>query len=208
MTAQLYDATLALATTPTAANFYLDSSDVGGVFFSSASQRRLALRAHLERVADGDLLLLGEAAGWRGARQSGVAFTSAHQVGLRGTREPTATVVHESLSALGLSERALLWNTFPLHPHKVDEPRTNRTPVAAEVQSTESLISVAARGRRVVCVGQVAAKAFARATGLRVPDVDTARPDAAAVVVRHPSYGGATEFRSGMVTAASLWSLV
>ncbi len=208
MNFRLYDAALALSSTPTATNFYLDGSDVGGVFLSSASQRRVALRTHLERVADGDLLLLGEAAGWRGARQSGVAFTSALQVGVRGTSEPTATVVHESLTALGLRDRALLWNTFPLHPHKVDEPRTNRTPTAADVHSSESLVTVAAQGRRVVCVGQVAAKAFARVTNRSVPGVDTARSDAVAVVVRHPSYGGVLEFRAGMVTAANLWGLV
>lgn len=208
MTIQLYDATLAFSSTSTATNFYLDDSDIVGAFSSSASQRRAALRRHLELVAHGDLFLLGEAAGWRGARQSGVAFTSAHQVGLRGTREPTATVIHESLTALGLSDRALLWNTFPLHPHKVDEPRTNRTPTAAEVQSTQGLISVAVRGRRVVCVGNVAARAFARVTGQKVPNVDTARAGAPAVVVRHPSYGGTAKFRDGMLKATNLWGLV
>lgn len=207
MTVRLYDAVLALPSSSTTTNFYLDESDANATFATTAAQRRVALETHLSRVADGDLLLLGEAAGWRGARQSGVAFTSAHQVGLRGTREPTATVVHESLTALGLAGRALLWNAFPLHPHRVNEPETNRTPTATEVQLTMSLVRLAAVGRRVICVGQVAARAYSRATGHPVvPATSGVGANAIALAVRHPSYGGASQFRDGVAHAAALWS--
>ncbi|PWC05590.1 hypothetical protein DCE94_04840 [Agromyces badenianii] len=90
-------------------NFYLADSDAEGNFRTSAAERLERLRAHLNRVSDGDLVLVGEAPGWKGARQSGVPFTSAKAVGLEGvSTEASATIVHGMLSSLGIADRTLL----------------------------------------------------------------------------------------------------
>lgn len=122
----LADAVLAIASSPAATNFYLDASDADGDFLSTAAERRERLCAHLSATEAGDLVFVGEAAGWQRARQSGVPFTSAAAVGLLGTKEPSATAVHGLLASVGMEERTLLWNTFPLHPHFPGNPRTNR----------------------------------------------------------------------------------
>lgn len=207
MTQALYDALLALPSTSIATNFYLDDSDGDSVFDTTATERRHALRSHLRKVDAGDLVLIGEAAGWRGARQSGVPFTSAHHVGLTGTREASATVVQQALTNLRLPSRTLLWNTFPLHPHRPGEPRSNRRPTPGEQALTAALLDVAAAGRRVVCVGRIAADAYSAASGTVVPHVSEASRHSRAVAVRHPANGGAPEFRAALAAAARLWLL-
>ena len=97
----LADAVLAMSSTLAATNFYLDDSDLEGDFLSTAAERRERLYEHLSAVYAGDLVLVGEAAGWQGARQSGVPFTSAATVGLRGNQEPSATAVHKLLASVG-----------------------------------------------------------------------------------------------------------
>lgn len=195
----LLDAVLAIASGP-AVNFYREESDASGGFSTTAEERRTALEAHFANVAGGDLVLVGEAAGWRGARQSGVPFTSAHLVGLQGTREASATTVHRGLDELGLGSRALLWNAFPLHPHEQGNPRSNRTPTAAELQSGRAALALAVQGRRIICVGQHATRSVSHLLGVRVRPVGE-DPHARALSVRHPSRGGAGEFRAGLNSA-------
>ena len=77
MLAGLADAVLAIPSTTAATNFYLSSSDLDGNFVSSAGERLDRLYEHFSSTEAGDIVLVGEAAGWRGARQSGVPFTSA-----------------------------------------------------------------------------------------------------------------------------------
>jgi uracil-DNA glycosylase len=79
---------------------------------------------------DAWLLLVGEAPGYRGARVSGIPFTSERQLTGVGPAEATATVVQRVLARLGLGDEALLWNVVPTHP---GTGSTNRTPTAAEI---------------------------------------------------------------------------
>ncbi|MBC7762052.1 MAG: uracil-DNA glycosylase [Candidatus Saccharibacteria bacterium] len=208
MSPLLVNALLAIPLTATAANFYLDSSDLEGGFASTAAERLDRLLEHLETTKDGDLVLVGEAAGWQGARQSGVPFTSAAAVGLRGSKEPSATVVHEVLASLGMLDRALLWNAFPLHPHRLGDPRTNRPPTAAELDAGIAALRLAIDSRHVICVGRKAEASVKRILGHEVPGVDEAVASSRAIVVRHPSHGGATRFRSESTAAIRLWNLV
>lgn len=207
MSFPLFSAVLALPSTATSVNFYLDSSDGHPAFHSTAAQRRDRLEVHLSAVDAGDILMVGEAAGWRGARQSGVAFTSPVAVGLRGTREPSATTVHRALTAHRLEQRTLLWNAFPLHPHKLGDPETNRTPTSAELTMGERVLREAVVGRRVICVGGKAAVSVERVLGTSVPTVWTMNAHSRAVSVRHPSFGGTTEFREGVDEAVDRWKL-
>src|SRR5918912_3798343 len=77
-------------------NFYRDGE--------GAARRRARLLAYLQGREDAPLLLVGEAAGYRGARVSGIPFTSERQLTGEGPAEATATIVHETLRELGLEE--------------------------------------------------------------------------------------------------------
>jgi uracil-DNA glycosylase len=141
-------------------------------------QRRLA--DYLERRSSAELLLVGEAAGYRGARISGLPFTSERQLTGGGPAEATATIVHRVLDELGLEEHVLLWNVVPTHPHRPGEPESNRRPRAAEIDASRPFLELLAAGRHVVPVGRVAEAALG-STG-----------------IRHPGHGGAREFRAGL----------
>jgi uracil-DNA glycosylase len=142
--------------------------------------RRRRLEEYLDKHRESELLLVGEAAGYRGARVSGLPFTSERQLTGRGPAEATATIVRRTLTELGLD--ALCWNVVPTHPGTA---RSNRRPTRAEVAAARPFLEELAAGRRVLAVGRVAAEV----TG--------------APYIRHPSHGGATEFRAGLLRFAA-----
>ena len=203
----LLDSLLAIPSTALAMNFYIAESDREGDFRTSAAERCDRLLDHLGHVDSGDLVIVGEAPGWKGARQSGVPFTSAETVGLKGSNEGSATIVHGMLASLGIADRTLLWNAFPLHPHKAGLPRTNRTPTRVELDSGLDPLRLAVAGRRIICVGNPARKSVERLLGLKVPAVADATAISPAVAVRHPANAGAAEFRSGLAAVGALWNL-
>jgi uracil-DNA glycosylase len=143
-----------------------------------AAKRRDRLAAYLESRREATLLLVGEAAGYRGARVSGVPFTSERQLTGVGPGEATATIVHRVLAELGLEESVLLWNVVPTHPGTAT---SNRRPSAAEIAAGVPFARELARGRRVLAVGRCAEAVLA------------------APYVRHPSHGGSAEFRAGLL---------
>jgi uracil-DNA glycosylase len=157
-------------------NFYAEGE--------GAPLRRERLSAYLGARGEARLLLVGEAAGYRGARVSGIPFTSERQLTGRPPGEATATVVHRVLAQLGLGEDVLLWNLVPTHPHLPGRPDTNRPPTRAEIDAGSPFLAELALGRRVAPVGRLA---YARLGG---------------PYVRHPSHGGAAGFRAGLVDYA------
>lgn len=164
----------AVPSTDTLCNFYADRTD-------GFPARRAALRAHLMACCDADIVLVGEAPGYRGARLSGVPFTSQHQLHGHGRREATATIVHETLDRLGLSGRVLLWNIVPFHPHRSGLLESNRKPTKADCSAGLAFLDDLTIGRRVVAVGRVAERWLPTA-----------------IPVRHPSYGGRGDFERQM----------
>jgi uracil-DNA glycosylase len=154
-------------------NFYRDGA--------GAALRRERLAAYLEARSGSPLLLLGEAPGYRGARVSGIPFTSERQLTGSGPAEATATVVQRVLAELGLTEHVLCWNVVPTHP---GTERSNRRPTRAEVAAGRLFAEELAQGRRVVAVGRIAANALG------------------APYIRHPSHGGVAEFRDGLLPFA------
>jgi uracil-DNA glycosylase len=158
-------------------NFYRDGE--------GASVRRARLRAYLDRRRSARLLLVGEAPGHRGARVSGIPFTSERQLSGRPPGESTATIVHHALDELGLAEDVLLWNVVPTHPHLPGRPETNRPPTSAEIEAGLPFVRELARGRAVLAVGRVAQRALG------------------GPYVRHPSHGGAAAFTAALVDYAS-----
>jgi hypothetical protein len=93
-----------------------------------ANLRRRRLREYLDSRSDAPFLLVGEAPGYRGARVSGVPFTSERQLTGEGPAEATATIVHRVLAELRIETRVLLWNVVPTHP---GTESTNRLAEAA-----------------------------------------------------------------------------
>jgi uracil-DNA glycosylase len=145
-----------------------------------AALRRRRLRDYLEAHSESSVLLLGEAAGYRGARVSGIPFTSERQLTGQGPAEATATIVRRTLSELGLE--VLCWNVVPTHPGTA---ASNRRPTGDEVAAARPFLDEVASGRRILAVGRLAAAV----TG--------------APYIRHPSHGGAAEFRAGLLRFAA-----
>jgi uracil-DNA glycosylase family 4 len=165
---------------PTAFVAELASARIGETFnqYSRSRVRRERLAAYLASRAAAPILLVGEAPGYRGARVSGVPFTSERQLSGSGPAEATATIVQRVLAELGLGETVLLWNLVPTHPGTAS---TNRPPTREEVAAGLPFLRALAEGRRVVAVGRLAHAALG---GLHVP---------------HPSHGGAQAFRGGLI---------
>jgi uracil-DNA glycosylase len=153
-------------------NFYRDGPE--------ANLRRRRLREYLGSREQAPFLVVGEAPGYRGARVSGIPFTSERQLTGTGPAEATATIVHRVLAELGIEEQVLLWNVVPTHPGTA---RSNRRPSRREVEEGIPFARRLARGRRVIAVGRLAEAALA------------------APYIRHPSHGGAEAFRRQLKTA-------
>ncbi len=174
-----------------------------------ARVRRANLRRYLEQMAGRRprVLLVGEAAGYRGCRLTGVPFTSeaillqgvpAH--GLLGSAngyvktderrrvvgEQTATIVWDLLRTL--RPLPLLWNALPFHPHRPDDPWSNRTPRVGELALGRPFLPLLLDHfpiETVVAVGNKAADALGRW-------------DVHAHKIRHPSHGGKALFTEGL----------
>lgn len=176
-------------------NFYAGDSAAAAMCRDNLEQYLTLMTQH--RPA---WLLVGEAPGYRGCRQTGVPFTSeqillshprfgsAHGFGglpavPTPQREATATIVWRTLDDLALIP--LLWNVFPFHPHRDGESLSNRTPTATEIQAGEPYLRellAAFPVKIVVTVGKKASYALGR-WGIE------------AAAIRHPAHGGAVQFR-------------
>jgi uracil-DNA glycosylase family 4 len=160
----------------------LAAARIGTTFnqYATSELRRARLSSHLAARAGAETILVGEAPGYRGARVSGVPFTSERQLSGSGPAEATATIVHRVLAELGLEEAVLLWNVVPTHP---GTPASNRRPTRAEVAASRPFLAELTRGRRVLAVGRLAAEVLD------------------APYVRHPAHGGGTAFAEGIRAA-------
>jgi uracil-DNA glycosylase len=155
-----------------------------GATFNQYRDDRLAQRLadYLAARAEAPILLVGEAAGYRGARVSGIPFTSERQLAGVGPAEATATIVHRTLDEFGIEEEVLLWNVVPTHPGTAC---SNRRPTRAEIAAGLPFARGLVEGRRVLGVGRIAADALG------------------APYVRHPSHGGGAAFRDTLATCLS-----
>ncbi|MBT9496636.1 MAG: uracil-DNA glycosylase [Zoogloea sp.] len=146
-----------------------------------------------------DAIWIGRDLGYRGGRRTGLALTDDVHIAQHAKRwnivfdrptvgapvaERTADVIWSILDQI--DARSFLWNVFPLHPHESDDPFTNRKHNARERRAGEELLRELIgllRPSRIVAIGNDAAAAARRIT------------DAVPVIcVRHPSYGGQTQF--------------
>lgn len=170
----------------------------------AASVRRRNLVRCLDAAiaAHVDTIWIARDLGYRGGRRTGVPLTDEVHLGQaaalmggivldRATRGPvvaerTAAIVWSVLTRIG--EPAVLWNIFPLHPHEADDPFSNRCHTRAEREATWPLLTALIamiKPRRIVAIG--------RDAGMALNDLDIT-----VEIVRHPSYGGQTEFITGV----------
>ncbi len=158
-----------------------------------------------------DSIWIGRDLGYRGGRRTGLALTDdvhifeyAKRWGLsiqrptKGdvTAERTAAVIWSVLSQIEVP--VFLWNVFPLHPHEPDNPFSNRPHNALERRKGEELLSqliFLLQPRRLIAIGNDAAR-----TAHRLSDQLTV------IQVRHPSYGGQTQFLERMCELYNLQS--
>jgi len=161
----------------------LAHAEIGATFNQYAASPRLQarLRRYLDDHRSARVLLVGEAAGYRGARISGIPFTSERQLTGTGPGEASATIVQRVLADLGAQEEVMLWNLVPTHPHEPGNPRSNRRPTRAEIEAARPFLLRLARGRRVLAAGRLA-------------EAELGGP-----YLRHPSHGGASEFREALL---------
>jgi uracil-DNA glycosylase len=157
----------------------LGRAEIGATFNQYTASPLLCdrLRSYLEARRNAEVVLVGEAPGYRGARVSGIPFTSERQLTGSGPAEATATIVHRVLARLGVGDDVLLWNVVPTHP---GDAGSNRRPTRAEIETAAPFLRQITAGRRAIAVGRLAEAALD------------------APYVRHPSHGGAAEFEQGL----------
>jgi uracil DNA glycosylase superfamily protein len=157
----------------------LAAAEIGATYNQYAASRLLRdrLRSYLDARSAAAVVLVGEAAGYRGARVSGIPFTSERQLTGSGPAEATATIVQRVLAEIGVEDEVLLWNVVPTHP---GSETSNRRPTRAEVAAAVPFLRELLGRRHTIAVGRLAASVLD------------------APYVRHPSYGGAAEFEQGL----------
>jgi uracil-DNA glycosylase len=188
------------------ANVFNPYSDHCAVYdhVGAARKRAKALTEILTAAVGGGVhsIWIGRDLGYRGGRRTGLALTddvhvSAHAArwGIRIDRCTKGQAVKERTAAFAWTvlERidlpVFLWNVFPFHPHDPGQPFTNRSHCARERRAGEEILAellALLRPSRIVAVGGDAARSAARIAPLLITQV------------RHPSYGGQSEFLNQM----------
>ena len=171
---------------------------------ADAPQRRRAnLRAFLEALSgdEVDSIWIARDLGYRGGRRTGLPLTDdihlktfSDVYGLSLSRATKGTPMAERTAAIiwkvltQLDRPVFLWNIFPLHPFEPGEPLSNRCHTRAEREMFSDLLFTLLqmlRPRRLIGIGRDAQNALAD-MGLDCH------------AIRHPSFGGQTEFLQGM----------
>jgi hypothetical protein len=184
-------------------NPYADSCPIWDLEKASIVRRRnleLVLTAALSAPVDS--IWIARDLGYRGGRRTGLALTDdvhlhchselfhiqplARATSGPAVSERTAAVVWRILRSVG--RPVFLWNIFPLHPHEPGEPMSNRRHTRVERDTCAPLLLwllKALNPKEVVAIGRDSQAALA-SLGVH------------AITVRHPSFGGQTQFAADL----------
>lgn len=151
-----------------------------------------------------NMLLIGEAPGYRGCRLTGIPFTSGvviksarHKIFREiGAKIELHEVISESTAAMlweVLDESKpipVLWNAFPFHPYQSGFPESNRKPNSAEIEEGKRYLELVCelfKPEKLCSLGRIGEAIF---TDLF--------PRRKIIYIRHPSHGGKKDFVRGM----------
>lgn len=155
-----------------------------------------------------ETIWVGRDLGYRGGRRTGLALTDEFHLNLAAKNLKTSAF-YKSTKTICVKERTasevwnlinildrppFLWNIFPFHPHKKEDPMTNRCHSKKEFMQASFLfleIMEIYKFKHVFALGR---DASIELTHLGVNHT----------VVRHPSYGGQAEFRKTILTSSAI----
>ena len=182
-----------------------NTSTVSNPYLDSGVAENLQVYLELMTSIDGKrILLVGEAPGYKGCKITGIPFTSGkvfenvkHPVllSIKGKlkltkieAESTATIVWNYLATK--NSTPLFWNSFPYHPHPEGNEYKNRAPIDEEIEQGVKFL----HALNEIFTPDVIA-------GIGNAGVDCAGrafPEMEIKYIRHPSFGGKSEFIDGM----------
>jgi uracil-DNA glycosylase len=191
--------------TPCLFNQYLASDDAFDLP-DAHLVRRQNLRHYLNSfTSKPNVMLVGEAPGWRGCRFSGVPFTSEAQLcqGLlpfRGQQTSNSNLLYTENTAVRFWHRMsnhhssfFAWNAVPFHPHRPEVQDSNRKPSSKEKKDTAYLLRGVYECLEPACVIAVGREAEKSFLDLGVP----------VTYVTHPARGHHKQFEKEMLAALS-----
>lgn len=184
--------------------------------YSDAPKRRRALLLKILNAASStevDSIWVGRDLGYKGGRRTGLALTDdvhfshhAERWGIKVDRPTRGQVVPERTAAaiwkvLSLiASPVFLWNVFPLHPYEAGEPFSNRAHNVKERIAGEEILALLIeflKPKRIIAIGNDAEKTTRKIAG----EFDI-------IKVRHPSYGGQSEFLKQICEIYSIRNLI
>ena len=192
---------------PSVFNPYHDHCEISDRY-NAVPLRRRNLRLFLHAILKQGpcALWIARDLGYRGGRRTGIPMTDDYCLAtaqdhydisglvlpVKGNliKEQTASLVWSYV--IQSAHPVMLWNIFPFHPHREGDPHSNRCHTAAERKTTADILptlTALLTPETIVTIGNEAAKY------LPYPDI----PSGTQIYsVRHPSYGGRTQFCSQM----------
>ena len=169
-----------------------------------AKIRRENLKRYLSKMLDikPSVLILGEAPGYKGCGVTGIAFSSEKVIaenvffinqGYKCVNnypklesEISATIVWNELA--NYSNKPLIWNIFPFHPHSGANNKTNRTPNKKELEVGLKYLNEILKIfsiKKIIALG-------------RKPESKIKELGYDYAYIRHPANGGKNKFVEGI----------
>ncbi len=166
--------------------------------------RRMNLRRYLLKMLGlrPEILLVGEAPGYKGCGITGIPFTSERVLATNSffcgqgfeclnptdklASEISATIVWGVMDTC--REKPLLWNMYPFHPHRPGNRQSNRTPGREELKSGVEYLQKLLRifpVKKIIALGRKAESMLLEL-------------DLSPVYVRHPANAGKRQFEKGI----------